>query len=105
MERFEKRRPELEAAGARLAALSVDPIDKSEDLAKGHELRFPIMSDESGETIRAFGVWHAEKKISLPAIFVIDSTGVVRWRYVSKSITDRPPEDDVLVEVKKLRAP
>lgn len=103
MERFEKRRPELEAAGARVAAISVDPIEKSQELARGHELRFPLLSDEAAEVIKAYGVFHGERRISLPSIFVVDSTGVVRWRYVSRSVTDRPDEDDVVAAVKKLK--
>jgi len=103
LERFEAKRAELAANGARLAAISVDPVDQSQEMADDHELRFPILADESGETIKAFGVWHAAKKIALPAVFVIDRERTIRWRYVSGSVTDRPPEEDVVGEVKKLR--
>jgi len=103
LERYEERRKEFESAGARIAGLSVDPVDESQELANNHKLGFPIISDTSGDTVKAYGVWHADKKISLPAVFVIDRAGVIRWRYVSKSVGDRPEEDDVLAEVKKLR--
>ena len=102
MKRFEERRPELEKKGAHVAAISVDPISVSEELSAKQGLGFPLLSDPSGETIRAYGVWHAERKIALPSVFVIDSRGVVRWRYVSASLGDRPPEDDVLEAVSKI---
>ncbi len=103
MERYEEKRREFEAAGARIAGFSVDPVDKSQELADDHGIHFPIISDTSGDTVKAYGVWHAERKIALPSVFVIDKTGVIRWRYVSENIRERPSEDDVLAEVRKLR--
>lgn len=96
MERFERRRPEVEAKEARLAAVSVDPIEVSQELATRLRLGFPILADEGGVVARLYGVWHADRKIALPAIVVIDRDGVIRWRRVSRSVTDRPSEDDVI---------
>ena len=102
MERYEEKRKDFEAANARIVGFSVDPVDKSQELAIDHNLNFLIISDENGDTVRAYGFWHADKKIALPSVFVIDREGVIRWRYVSQSIGDRPAEDDVLAEVRKL---
>ena len=102
MERYEERRAAFEAAGARLAAVSVDPIEVSQELATRLGLGFPILADPDGDVIRAFGVWHASRKIALPAVFVIDREGVIRWRRVSSSVTDRPTEDEVLEVVGRI---
>jgi peroxiredoxin len=102
LERYEGRRAELEAKNARIAAISVDPIDVSQDLADRLHLGFPILADEGGAVARAYGVWHAERKIALPAVIVIGRGGVVRWRRVSRSVTDRPDEDDVVDVVSRL---
>ncbi len=96
MERLEKRRREIEAKGARIAAVSVDPIDTSQQLAADLGLRFPLLCDDKGELIKAYGVWQEEHGIAIPAIVVIDRHGVIRWRRVSDSITDRPEEDTVI---------
>jgi peroxiredoxin len=96
LERLEERRAEFEAKGARVAAVSVDPVDVSQELATRLGLGFPLLADEKGALIRAFGVWHADKEISLPAVVVVDRHGVVRWRRVSSSVSDRPDEDSVL---------
>jgi peroxiredoxin Q/BCP len=103
LERFEERRRDFERARARIAAISVDPVEESQKLAHDHELQFPLLSDETGDVIRAYGVWHAEKKISLPAVFIVDSTGTIRWRYVSDGVFDRPDEVKVLEEAWKVR--
>ncbi len=104
MERFEERRSDFEARGAKLAAISVDPIEDSQALAERLKLGFPLLSDEDRTVVRAYGVYHAEKKIALPAIVVIDREGIVRWRRVSESVTDRPEEDVVLDVVARLPA-
>ena len=79
--------------------MCVDPIDVSQELATRLKLSYPILSDPDGSMIRAYGVWHADKKIALPAVFVIDPKGVIRWRRVSTSVTDRPEEDEVIEAV------
>jgi thioredoxin-dependent peroxiredoxin len=102
LERFGKRRADFEAKNARIAAISVDPIDVAQKLYDRLELGFPLLSDEGGAVARAYGVYHTEKKIALPAIIVVDSSGVVRWRRISGSVTDRPEEDEVLDVVDRL---
>jgi peroxiredoxin Q/BCP len=100
--RFEERRKEFEARSARLVAISVDPVDASQRLATRLELHYPLLADEKGDVIRAYGVWHAEKEIALPSIFVIDQKGIIRWKRISRSVTDRPSEDDVLDIVERV---
>jgi peroxiredoxin Q/BCP len=102
LERYEKRRRDFDEAGVRVAAVSVDPIDVSQGLADRLQLGFPLLADDGGDLARAYGVWHAEKKIAIPSIVVVDRAGVVRWRRVSGSVSDRPEEDEVLSVVRRL---
>ena len=102
MERFEKRRADFETHRAAIAAICVDPIDVSQELADRLHLGYPILADEGGTVAQAYGVWHAEKKIALPAIVVVGRGGVIRWRRVSRSVGDRPDEDEVLEVVERV---
>lgn len=102
MERLDKRRSDFEAHGARIVGISVDPIAKSEELSERLGLGFPLLSDEDATVIRAYGVFHAEKRIALPAVVIVDRDGIVRWRRVSDSVTDRPDEDVLLNVVSRL---
>jgi mycoredoxin-dependent peroxiredoxin len=102
LERLEERRVKLESKGATLTAISVDPVEKSRALASRLGIQFPLLSDPGGEVARAYGVWHAEKEIALPAVFVIDRRGAIRWKRVSASLNDRPPEDDIVEAVDAL---
>lgn len=101
--RFEARRAELEQAGARLAAVSVDPVETSRALVEKMKLGFPVLSDPGGRAIEAWGVTHTGKGIAIPSVFVVAGDGTIRWRKISELVTDRPTEDEVLAVVQGLR--
>ena len=73
---------EFRAAGAGLAALSVDDQERSSALVRDLNLPFPILCDPRREVVQAFGLLNSAEKggIAYPAVFLIDRTGIVRWR-------------------------
>ncbi|MEE7476245.1 peroxiredoxin [Methylobacterium hispanicum] len=48
---------DFEAADARVVGLSPDPVKSHDTFCGKYGLRFPLASDESKETLRAYGVW------------------------------------------------
>jgi len=64
-------------------------------------LPFQVLSDQDHKTIDSYGIYDAESKIAVPASFVIDKDSTVRWVYIGKDNTDRPPNDAILAEVNK----
>ena len=93
-------------AGATIVAVSGEEVDKGKDLLKKLNLPFILLSDTKFEGIDRYGVRdpnpHERLKsmgitqLSKPAAFVIDETGVVRYKYVGKSASDRPKNEDLL---------
>ena len=87
----------MKDAGGRIYAVSVDPPEQSRRVMEKHHLAFPILSDESREVIRAYGLVHAHgspdgKDIAVPAHLLIDGSGNIVWRHLpSASRTARPP--------------
>lgn len=100
--RLEARRAELEQAGARLVAISVDTVEQSKAVVERARLGFPILSDPGGEAAKAWGVWHESKGIALPSVFVVGQDLRVAYRFTSELVTTRPPEDEVLAVVRGL---
>jgi peroxiredoxin Q/BCP len=50
----------LDAAGPKatpVLGISKDPLRAIDAFARKHELRFPLVSDETGALVEAFGVW------------------------------------------------
>ena len=90
---------ELRAAGAEVAALSVDEPARSRAVADDLKLPFTLLCDPRREVVTAFGVFNRAEKggIAIPSVFVIDRAMVVRFRVLETVGTRVNPGD--LVEI------
>ena len=93
--------------------VSVDAIERTEQVRAHHAVRFPLLSDSDLEVHRAYRVgtkldddsdsrlrstgvdiarWSARdhRQIAIPAIFLIDRTGTVRFAHASRDYQTRP---------------
>ena len=84
-----------------MVALSVDPPATSAELAKKLGVTFPLLSDESRATIRAYGIEDAENGISWPAIFIVDKAGNVVWRSLAQTYKIRAMPAQILEALPK----
>ena len=69
---------EFKQAGAQRLGISTDPVAKQKRFADTHGFDYPLLSDESGEVARSFGV---KRKYVVPVkrvTFVIDPDRTVR---------------------------
>jgi peroxiredoxin len=87
--RFQQQLPEIEGEHARVVAISVDPPEKSRELAKKLSLTFPLLSDPDGKVAAAYGVFDAGAGYNKPATVIVGKNGVVRYRYVGEGFRDR----------------
>ena len=62
-------------------------------------LPFHILVDESREVTKRYGVWHRMGvdawNISRPALFVIDTTGLIRAVFVGESQEEFPGREEI----------
>lgn len=79
-----------------MVGISVDPIEKSKDLAQSLGLTFPLLSDPDLAVIRAYGVADESNEIAWPSEFIVDRDGTIRWRATAQSVGTRPSAADVL---------
>lgn len=87
--------------GARLVALSADNLENAQAMANENNLEFDVLSDPTREAIRAYGVESGQ--IAKPAVILIDSSGVVAWKHVGGSKTDRPAVNAILEQIRSLQ--
>jgi hypothetical protein len=95
-------------AGARMAGISVDPVEANAGVVARLQLPFLLLSDPGGEgAIQPYDLWNAEERggIAKPAVVVIDTAGEERFRTVSRDFADRLHEDDVVAAVRDLGLP
>jgi len=94
---YREHYPEIRAAGADIVAVSVDAPDKSEAL-RGHlSLAFPILCDTERNVVREWGVYNSVEKggIAKPAVFIIDSSRIVRYAAVD-TVVRRVPAAEII---------
>ena len=68
--------------------------------------KFQILSDAQKTTIAAYGIVNAAEHdgIAHPSIFILDKEGKIRYLHVGKDAQDRPPDETIILEVKKMNA-
>ena len=95
MAEYAREYPAFRAAGADVAALSVDSAERSASLQLA--LPFPILGDVSRVVVQAWDLYNPREMggIAVPAAFVIDPDLRVRWRSVD-STRDRVSAEAVL---------
>lgn len=112
LKKFKKR-------GATLAALSVDSVENARETREKEKLGFPLLSDPDakvlgkyrlafkldGKTLKQYSLHgiDVEKasgrkhhQIAVPAVFVIDKKGIIRWVYVNEDYKARAKLKDIL---------
>jgi peroxiredoxin len=84
---YRDRQPELAALGLGLAALSVDPPERSAALAEQLGLRFTLLCDPRREVVEAWGILNREEKggIAYPSTFILDTGLAVRFRSLDRT--------------------
>jgi len=72
---------------------------KANDIAEMQELtgaQFALYADPDRTVIKAWGVADPDNEIAVPATFIVDVDGKIRYVHVGEDKTDRPVMKDVL---------
>lgn len=93
----------IEHLGAGLVAISPEDVATSRRLAAELSLSFPVLCDPEGVTIDAYGVRNTFSSVRTllphPAVFVIDSAGVITFKSVDRNYKKRTTVRTILHEV------
>lgn len=128
LQALEQARPEIEARGARIVAISMQtPVNSRKSMTQ-NKLGFPILNDPRGEVANAFGLRFAlpdylidvyknlfkndlalvnddpSWTLPMPARYVIDRDGTIVYAEVNPDYTQRPDPSELLPTLDRLRA-
>ena len=97
MTEYGKHYAAIRAAGADVVALSVDEPARSQAVREQLGLAFPILSDPSRATVRAWDLYNPKEfgGIAIPSVFVIGTDMRVRYRSIDDT-AKRVATDGVL---------
>jgi peroxiredoxin len=92
---------EIRASGGEVLAISVDPPERSREIADAYGLDFPLLSDPGARVIETYGVRHPAGAmdggdIARPAVLVLDREGRVAWREVTDNWRVRVTPERIL---------
>ena len=95
---------QLDALGAPMVAISVDPAADSSKLAADLGLHFPLLSDADLHVASSYGVAMKGRDIAVPSVFVLRQDRTIAWQKIGEDMTDRPSGGEVLEQVRKAKA-
>jgi len=97
------RDTKLTSVGARVFGISTDTFFTLKAWANHEKYDFPLLSDYNREVIPKYGVNNPDmiglKNIAKRAVFVIDRTGVVKYREVLEDARNEPDYDKLRAAV------
>lgn len=117
--------PGFKEHGARLVAISPEFPDNSLTLVEKHGLEFPVLTDADQEVARQFGIVfefppaldslyqsfgtdlrahnHSDRaELPVPATYVVDTTGTIRYAFLNVDYTYRADPSEILAVLQKL---
>jgi peroxiredoxin len=88
---------------AQVLGVSVDGVWCHAAFGTNRKLRFPLLADfePKGAMARSYGAYRAKEGVAERALFVIDTTGVVAWSFLSP-IDVNPGADGILDALEQL---
>lgn len=89
-----------------MIAISVDQQSFAWSMGQTTGAKFQILSDADKQVITSYGILNAAEHdgIAHPSIFIVDREGKIRFMHVGKDPQDRPPDETILEEVKRIAA-
>ncbi|MBD3407574.1 MAG: redoxin domain-containing protein [Candidatus Lokiarchaeota archaeon] len=104
MRAFVTKHIALEALGAKIIGISVEPVQALRTFDIQEEIPFPLLSDFEREVCKKYGVFVENmdgfRHVSLPAVFVINKKQRITYRWVGEK-PDEFPDLDVVMGVIK----
>jgi peroxiredoxin len=118
--------PQIEQAGATLAAISPQTVKQSFFMHDQHKLRFPLLSDGGNKVARQFGLTYRVPatqeaiyrrafvnlpftngddswELPIPATYIIDRADTILYASANEDYTGRPEPSDIIRELQESR--
>jgi peroxiredoxin len=116
--------PQIEQMGATLLAISPQTVKQSFFMHDQHKLRFPLLSDAGNQVARQFGLVYRVPEyqqavykstfvnlpfvngdesweLPIPATYILDGDGTVRFASANEDYMNRPEPADVLSSLER----
>ncbi len=94
--------PRIARQDAEVAAISTDSVDEAKNLAVDLQLPYKVISDPEHRIIGMYDVYDDENDTAFITLFLIDKTGVVRYKRSIAGLEDVVPAADIIKKLKNI---
>lgn len=88
------------ATGAEVVGISMDSVESHKKFSEHRNLPLRLLSDAKGKVSKLYYTLSWLPGRSARSVFVIDKSGVIRYRKVETVSLFRPKDDDILAAIK-----
>lgn len=91
----------LHTLPGQVIAISVNDPFSNKGFAEAHQLKFPILSDYTRETVMRLNIFHNDfaglkgYTAAKRSVFILDEKGVVRYKWISEDPTKEPNYEEI----------
>ena len=105
---FRDHESDLSKAGAVVLGVSTDSLESHQKFLEKHELNFPLLSDETADIAKMYGVWKEKNMYGRRTWGVARTTFWIgadgRIRKIYKKVDTAKHAEDILADMKDARA-
>ncbi len=117
---------DIQQAGSSLVAISPQTVKQSFFMADQHRLNFPLLSDTGNQVARRYGLTYPVPRdqidvyrrafvnlplangdnsweLPIPAVFVVDRSGIIRYAAANADYTDRPEPKEIVGVLREIQ--
>jgi len=94
---------EVEALGLNIVTITYDSVEILKSVEEDQAITFALLHDEEVKHVNAFGIrnmdyepGHRVYGIPYPGIFLVDTNGIIKFKFSEESYRDRPDFVEIL---------
>jgi len=97
----------ISGAGGQISGISVDSLFTLKVFAQTYGLQFPLLSDFNKKVTKLYGVlqdpWvgYGYRGVAKRSVFVVDTKGILRYKWITDVPSNEPPYEEVMAAVVK----
>lgn len=110
LENMNKHLSQFEALGLNVASVTVDSVAKIATFSKTAKIGYTMLSDPKGKLIEKLGIRDKQYPVGSfaygvprPVLYIIDTSGTIRARYMPATYQQQPDIGKVLHDVKAMK--
>ncbi len=99
------REEDFNTLNVQVLGISADQPFSQKAFSRQLGLNFPLLSDRSGEVLRAYGLYDEERQTARRAYVLIDTDRKELWRHVMENPAEALPVERLLDTVRRVLQP